>query len=440
MAKKLIIIILFILVAAAALGYWFLFRTHLAASPTSTYSSNGTGGGSFTPFGANGSGTNGNSGTVSNPPQNGNSPSVAVIPILRHISLFPIGGMVASSTPSTTVIRYVDRGSGHIYETTSDTLNTQEISNTTVPQIYETYWNGNASAFIFRALRPDSDIITNFYAELRPIAISSSTSALTGSGTSTQLITTVPMTTSTAYELRGQNMSSNIIGIAVSPTKSSVFTLDNESGHAVGYTVQFNGSQKTQVFSSPATDFNVEWPAPNTIALTTKGLSTSYGFLYFINPKSANLTKILGKIYGLSTLVSKDASQVLYSASNGNSITTSIYNVKSGAITQLAFNTMPEKCVWSTLRTNELYCAVPGNIPQGNYPEDWYQGKVAFTDNLWEVDTTNNETHFLGNLSQLAAPGNGNIDAINLTLDPRENYLYFVNKNDLTLWSFNLNG
>jgi len=52
------------------------------------------------------------------------------------------------------------------------------------------------------------------------------------------------------------------------------------------------------------------------------------------------------------------------------------------------------------------------------------------------LDTTTGEVHLLANLLNLA---DELIDATNLSLDPNENFLYFVNKRDLTLWSLDLN-
>jgi len=59
-----------------------------------------------------------------------------VIPILRKISEEPIGGYIASTTASSTIVRYIDRGTGHIYEARDDTNIIEKLSNTTIPRVY----------------------------------------------------------------------------------------------------------------------------------------------------------------------------------------------------------------------------------------------------------------------------------------------------------------
>jgi hypothetical protein len=266
-------------------------------------------------------------------------------------------------------------------------------------------------------------------------AVSTVTSSTTASTSST-------LSTNTPYQLQGELLPSNTTEIAVNPEGTSVFTLALSSDSAVdssgiGYISQFDGSKKTEIFSTPLTQVNAQWPTDNVIALTTKGSSVEPGFLYFVNPKTGAFTNILANIQGLDTLTNHDASEVLYSASDGNNgLTTSVYDVKAGTNKMLAFNTLPEKCVWSSIDKDDLLCAVPRQIPAASYPEAWYQGTIAFSDSLWEINVSTGEVHQIADLLSLAKK---NIDAENLTLDPKENFLYFINKDDLSLWSISLN-
>ena len=133
--------------------------------------------------------------------------------------------------------------------------------------------------------------------------------------------------------------------------------------------------------------------------------------------------------------MSRDAKNVVYSV-GGSAIATRLVNIRTGTTTEVIFNTLADKCVWSTLRKNELYCAVPNNVPSAIYPDDWYKGKVSFVDKIWHMDTNTGEVHLIANLLTLS---NKLIDVTQLVLDPKENYLYFINKNDLTPWVLDLN-
>jgi hypothetical protein len=417
-------IILIVLGALGAAYYWFFVRTpDLTVQTDTSLTTNST----FSPFGTtptpkldNTQGLQQNGSTAA---ATTTTPAVGQIPALRQLSTTPVGGMMASTTASSTIVRWIDRGVGHIYQAYSENIAITEISNTTIPRVYESYWNKKADALIFRTIQEDSDVVTSFYTELKKINTGTSTAS-----------TSVPAVVK--YELRGSALPKNTTGVAISPKGDSVFTLTNESGTGIGYTSLINGQKRTQIFSGPLTQLNIEWPEDNTISLTTKGSSLATGFLYFVNPKNGNFNKIIGGVRGLSTLTSRDAKKVLYSESTDTSITTSIFDVKSGSSQSLAFNTLPEKCVWSTVKKDEFFCAVPSQIPEGSYPEAWYQGTISFSDKIWHINATTGEVHLVADLLSI---GKSIIDAQNLQLDPKENYLYFINKKDLTLWSLSLN-
>ena len=73
---------------------------------------------------------------------------------------------------------------------------------------------------------------------------------------------------------------------------------------------------------------------------------------------------------------------------------------------------------------------MPDNFPQGDYPDDWYQGLISFKDSIWQKNFSTGETNILINET--------NADVINPFLTKDENYLIFTNKTDNTLWSLKL--
>lgn len=356
-----------------------------------------------------------------------NNNTQQTLPKLRQISLTPVGSMFASTTKlkidptssttvEATIVRYVDRGTGHVYQANDISPLVEKISNTTLPKIYEGYWNKNLNLAILRYLKENTDTVTNFYAELRQTPDSISTST-------------------TPFEIKGRYLSPEINQIAVSPTGEKVFTWNTENSMGIGYVSSFDEKNKTKIFESPITQVNIDWPEQSTVTITTKGLSNSDGYSYKINTKTTETKKILGNVRGLSVKMSSDGKQVIYS-SGGKNISTKILNIKDNSSSEIIFSTLVDKCVWSKIRKNEIYCAVPIEIPDASYPEDWYKGSVLFTDQIWILDTNTKEVHLLANLLNLSK---SLIDATQLTLDPKENFLYFINKRDLSLWSLDLN-
>lgn len=417
-----ILISIVIIVIAIIMYYFFYFKTQIPTDQTPPNN--------FNPFGT----------TPVRPPSTTQSTSTKPtatsttttrpfkMPKLRLLSATPVGGMSASTTrmmssgitgttTDATIVRFVDRGAGHIFQANDLVMKIDKISNTTLPKIYESYWNKNLTAVIFRYLKTNTDTVTSFYAELKQTATSTASST-------------------TPYEIKGKYLSSDIAEMAVSPAGDKIFTWNIEGGNSGGYVSSFDGKNLIKIIDSPLTQVNIDWPETNTVTFTTKGNSTIGGYAYSANAKTGDISKLLGGILGLSTKLSRDGKNLLYSIGGDNTIHSGILNVKDRTSKALVFNTLADKCVWSNLNKNELYCAVPTRIPTASYPEDWYKGKVAFVDQIWHIDAKTGEVHLLANPLDLV---NKLIDAEQLTLDPKENYLYFVNKRDLSLWSLDLN-
>lgn len=403
-----IILILLVILAAGAFWYFFIHK----ATPSSTDGTDTSNSG-FSPFGRPGSNQTGNSGTGTNTTDN--SPTEVKIPTLRLLSATPIGGYGASTTASTTLVRWVDRGRGNILEARGDSLEIKTLSNTLLPRTYDSAWNKSISGFVGSILAEDNDTISTVFATILPHSTT---------------------TSSTPYELRGKSLPDGIVAYAASPKKDKVFFFIVKNDQGIGYTAPLSGGSATQIFSTPITEVNVEWPEENTIAITTKGSATQNGFLYFVNPKTGVWKKIIGPILGLSARVSHDAKYVLFSASDGaNSLITNVYSIASSTGTDAIIRTLADKCVWGNFYKHTVYCAVPYQPVAGAYPDDWYKGTLSSTDKIWQVDAATGETHLVSSIFEEAK---SSIDAFNLGLDDKDDFLYFMNKKNLSFWSLDL--
>lgn len=347
------------------------------------------------------------------------------IPNLRQLTTWAVAGATASTSNETVLVRHINRGTGHVLQNYLDSAgNSETISNTTIPKIYEALWNNKADKVLFRYANDTGSIMT-FAADILP----AKPTAVTGNASTT------PLLNRTAYEIKGTYLTSDIQSIALSPKTDRMFYLTSGINGAVGYTSTLSEGSRAQVFESPLSRWQAEWPEENTITLTTSPTGSGTGYMYFLNPKTGAEKKIISGVRGLTTLTSKDAEKVLYSASRNNTIETYLYTIDEGKRDNVPFTTLPEKCVWGKLSTKDLYCAVPIQITQGNYPDLWYQGRTSFIDKIWYINTDTGEVRLLSDIYSAAGKG---IDAINLKLDEREDFLIFMDKNDLTLWSLDI--
>jgi hypothetical protein len=352
------------------------------------------------------------------------------------LSSTPVGGATLETISTTTLIRFIDRGRGNIYEASNISSEIKVLSNTILPKVYESVWNKNMNVFIALSLSESTDKVSALYSTLQP-RFSPKQSVIPTKGTKATTTIDIPVDTSlTPYELRGTRFPENIITIAESPKKDKAILIVKEGDMGVGYVATFDGKKMTKLFSTPLTEVVVEWPEENTIALHTRAGAYIGGFLYFVNTKTGAMKKILGPLPGLSTKVSHDAKNVIVSVTGDQkNIRSAVYNIATGRTIDILVNTLAEKCVWSKAFVEDAYCAVPSNIEEGAYPDDWYKGDKSFSDKIWQI---NSKTGTINMISNLINQADRVIDGIDLKLDDKDKYLIFTNKNDLTLWSLEL--
>jgi hypothetical protein len=444
---SLIIIILVIsLFAGGLIGFYFYTKNK---NPGSTILGGQAGRGNF--GGYDPSGTNSN-----NDNNNGSGSSTipagtireVVIPKLRHITLVPTAGEdfivspeyeelpkniepadgSATSTKkivkkqpkivgTKTTIRYIERGTGHVYETATDTLDVMRISNTTQPKIYEAYFTDKGDNLILRGLIGSSDIISTQYASL----VTSSTSDNLDD----------PTVPSKSMEIK--SLPIQMSQIAISPSKTQLFSI-MDSG-VRGLLSKVDGGSTVGIFDTPYREWIPSWSEEKNITLTTKASAFAPGFAYILNTQTQGITRILGNIYGLTTLTSPDLSKVIYSASGQGSFNLNYLNRKDNTVATLSFKTLPEKCIWSKKENSVLYCAVPENIAFSTYPDVWYQGLINFSDSIWKFNLDTGEARLVMNIQ---AESGEVIDATNMYMSADDDYLLFTNKIDLTLWGLQL--
>jgi hypothetical protein len=304
-------------------------------------------------------------------------------------------------------VRYFEKSNGHLYEISPDGSEKKQISITTIPKIFEVFWSKDSSKAVLR------------YFDLE-----------NSSGPETVRTFVV---SSLATSTEGTFLPTSAYAVAVSPKEDKIFYLLNNAvarGIITSFDPPSGLKKQEEIFSLPFGEFLTTWPQKNMITLLTKPSATAEGYLYKLNPRTWSFTKIFGNIKGLTTLHSPNNSKIIYSQSKNKTMETKIYNSDKQKSTPLGIITLPEKCLFSKIDENMLYCAVPKNIPAADYPDDWYKGIISFTDSLWQIDLDDGSAKIILD--------KGNFDIINLSSNKEENYLFFQNKKDSALWSLRL--
>ncbi|PIT96788.1 hypothetical protein COT82_01300 [Candidatus Campbellbacteria bacterium CG10_big_fil_rev_8_21_14_0_10_35_52] len=337
----------------------------------------------------------------------------AIIPRLRQITDFPVAGVsVTENKEGRQLIKYIARENGHIFETFADSLTQKRISNTTILRIQDAQWLPSGDAFIARFLDENGSEVESFYAEIKQKQITSTTTDSEGS-------------------LSGSFLPKDIIDLSLSKDKNKLFYLIKSGDGSIGIVSETDGSKKVQIFNSQFSEWSARWSFGDIIALTTKPSSYVFGYLYFLNSKNEDFKKILSGIAGLTTLVSEDGAKVLFTRNERDGLILSVADIKSGEIIELPIQAIAEKCVWSEIDENIIYCGASNTFIDGDALDLWYQGLISFSDSVWMIDIKTQTTKILIDPINIV---NKEIDIIKLILSPDENYIFFINKDDSTLW------
>jgi hypothetical protein len=299
-------------------------------------------------------------------------------------------------------IRYIEKSTGHLYEMGPDGEEKNRLSNTTIPSIFEVIWSKNASSSILRILDESGNKAKNFAASF--------------DGSSTQ----------------GIFITQEITSITSSPEQNKIFYIFPSGSKSIGIQADFENKNQKEIINTPFGEFLADWPEKNTLALLTKPSGLAEGFLYKFDLKKNAFRKLLGGMKGLTAKLSPDAEKVVYSESAPNGLATSIWDISESRKINLNIKTLAEKCIFSNISENIIYCAVPVFLPSKiTLPDDWYQGNISFSDRIWQIDIKTGE-------SKILMDNTNNLDIIDIILSPKENYILFTNKKDATLWRLRL--
>ena len=325
---------------------------------------------------------------------------------LRKISSEPVAGAGTLDIKSGTIVRYVEKATGHIYEVELFSPKHERISNTTIPLTYDALWGNKNNSLVARYLNSDDAQVESYYLTLNN-------------------------SSSTENTLKSIALPKNIED--VSSFGANFFYLVQNTNSSTGYVSDFNGKNK-MIWSSDIKELTTQFVNSKIVALNTKPAQKISGYLYFVDTATGQNKRILGDISGLTTL-SDPLGEKIALLSQDDSVRFMFYTVKTKAYVDINPITFPEKCVWSKKDTNVLYCAVPKDYISGNSLISWYKGLISYSDDIWKYDLKNNVSTIVGELSKASLV---DIDVIKPVLSENEQYLVFINKKDNSLWSLDL--
>ena len=305
-------------------------------------------------------------------------------------------------------MRYAESGTGYVYDADLKGQNTHKISSTVIARTAKAFFGDNGASVILQYIGTDNQTVSSYLGHFVP-----------------------GLDSVIAGTMSGDFLPDGIIDLVMSPTgKTFAYEMPTADYGSTIVTETTDGKTKKQIASSAFDEWLLDWYGSGTV-ITTKAASTVPGYAYALGSGGV-LTKVVGGVNGLTTKMSPDGKNVLYSVSTPNGLLLRVLHLKDGSDVSTGLSTLPEKCVW-TADSTSIYCGAGATLPSGQYPDAWYQGTAHFNDAIWQVSAAT------GTTTQLSDGEGDNLDITQVQIDSTGKYLVFINKNDSSLWSFDLN-
>jgi len=298
-------------------------------------------------------------------------------------------------------VRYIEKGTGYLYELTLSSKTETQITNTTFTKIIRATISPNGNRVLLTTEAGDTT------------RISIGTVVRTDTGDSSFEVTNLPEGASEA---------------SFSKDGTGVYYLLKTGQGSEGHMYTLAESEDRILFSLPFGAARVSWGEETYIY--TKPTSKLPGYVYKI--ENGVPMYVRSGALGL-TAFGYPGGVVTTEVTSEKSVVSRAYE-KNGAEYFLPLGLYPEKCA-GTWATSTLICAFDPNI-NAEYPDNWYKGVVSFEDAFWSVGIED------GNATVLTYPEDEvgrSVDITDMQGNGDGTEFLFTNKKDGTLWLFEPN-
>lgn len=300
---------------------------------------------------------------------------------------------------TSTILMFVDRITGNVYAYNREIGKVYQISNTTLPGIYDAYIFNNGKSIILRYADNDKRTIVGLLATIPEVNEKQDAKPL-------ENIKYLPaQVTSVAVNKKGTLASYLVTG---------------DRGTSV-YTVSSNGA--LLVANTPFKEWSLSYGG-DTLYAATKPSAYVDGMTVII----PTFEFVIGNKTGL---MSNPGDNGVFINSMWSSEGLKTFLSSAGNQAVLSIETVASKCGWG--KNNFLVCAVPLLLPRSTegLPDDWFQGRFTFEDSIVLVDTKSAETYPLYSFN---TPQNLSFDVTNFSISESNTLISFNRKQNGSLW------
>lgn len=309
-------------------------------------------------------------------------------------------GRISGFHPIDEGVRYIERATGHVFESSPDGQKQGRVSGATIPGIFDSVWAFDGSSAVIK-YREDENIRT---------------ASVKFSGTTTQ----------------GVLMPASIKSIDFAPDRKRLAYIAEVNGALVVIGADPDNTKQSELLRLPFADFEISWPTNKILSFITRPSGEAEGYLFTHNIDTGVFLKVFGGELGLEALWSPSGKKALLSVFDASvkRPQVSILDIGTKKTEDLQTATLARKCAWHPTDENMIYCAIPSSILPALYPDAWYKGEQAFNDSLWRINIVTLKKENVTNLPD--------IDIEEISVSPDGEHFYFQDKKEGALWSYQL--
>lgn len=303
------------------------------------------------------------------------------------------------SYATSTLLLFVDRPTGYVYAYNRELLKIYQISNTTIPGIYDAYIFNNGENIVLRYENTENHTIVGILAKIPKVKENEQAKPLENI----------------------QNLPQEVTSVAVNKNKTLLSYLVTGGENASIYTISSKGV--ALIGTSPFKEWALSYGG-DILYATSKPSAYVEGQTV----KIPSFETVLGNRTGLMSLVSPTG---IFLNSMWSSDGLKTFLSKNSNQLVLSIRTIANKCSWGD---NEyLICAVPKLLPKKTegLPDDWFQGRYFFEDDIVTVNAITSEITPLYSFNQ---ENKEIFDVTKITTSKNNTFISFIRKQDASLW------
>lgn len=325
---------------------------------------------------------------------------------LRQLTTKPVAGFteLTSTTTNTKVVYYAEMGTGHINSIDLKTGEDKRVSGTTVAGVNSAIISAKGDYVVFGNRSNDKN----------------------------NTITIGKISTST-NEIITKDFTKMVTDFTITDDGNDFLYTTKDQNGLFGYVYNLKSGTEKALFTVPFHEAIIQWgnSANSTHYLYPKPTYLLEGYLYQI--KAGKISRLPVSGYGLSALANDDI--IAYSRSENGQTNNYLFDRKTKTTQPLTTTILPEKCLIA-VSGYKLICAwQSGSEKPLEFPDKWYQGVIQFKDSIWNIY---GEDAAIKLISDVSKESGREIDITNLTIGADDRIIYFINKNDNTLWMYEI--